>query len=680
MKNSILNSDVRFLKGVGPKKAELYSKLGIFTVGDLIMHFPRSYIDLTSAKTIAQAEIGETEAVKGYVRQKLPPAMIRRGMTIYRLVFSDFEGSDMTVTIFNSKYAFDKFIEGEEYIIHGRVTGTFFRKEMNSPFAVSLNANTGLIPVYPLTKGLTQNALKKDIAAALKFSEDELSEYLKEEYLDRYGLISYKSALWKIHFPANASEFEEAKSRLSFDEFLRLQLGMAMLRNRNRKTTSVRMKDSDLDSFYSSLPFEPTNAQKRAVSECARDMNGEYPMNRLVQGDVGSGKTAVAAAACYHCVKNGYQAALMAPTEILSNQHYKTLSSFLEPLGVKVGLLTGAMTAKQKRIIREQAQNGIIDILVGTHALVQKDTAFSKLGLVITDEQHRFGVKHRSDLLEKGENPHALVMSATPIPRTLALIIYGDLDISVLDEMPSGRQKIKTYAIPGRKRLDAYGFMKNEIRNGRQCYIVCPMIDENESELASAKAYEKELSEGAFSGIPTGLLHGKMAAAQKEKIMQAFAHGEIKLLISTTVIEVGIDVPNATVILIENAERFGLSQLHQLRGRVGRGEYQSHCILVSDNFSEINKKRLKIMTHTTDGFEIAKYDLEMRGPGDFFGRKQHGLPELKIADMTSDIEILKKSRELAEELIKADPNLTQNAALKQKVDRLFENAYTHGFN
>ena len=673
------NFDIKYLKGVGPKKSELYNKVGVYTIGDLLHYFPRTYINLNERSRISSVHLGDLVTVSGYVKRKLPPAMIRRGMTIFKFIFTD-GSEDLTVVIFNSKYAFEKIKEGNEYVLFGKIVGNEFRKEMNSPLIVDADENIGEMPVYPLTKGLTQTTVKKDIKTALGLYGEFLEEPLDDEILKKYAFPEYITSLIKIHFPENDEDINSAKRRFVFEELLTLSLGMNLLRRGNRQKTSVKIADSDLSPFYKALPFELTTAQKMAIEDCVMDMKREFPMNRLIQGDVGSGKTVVAAAACYYCAKGGYQTAVMAPTEILANQHYNTLCSFLEPFGLKIALLTGSLTPKQKKLMRADIKNGEVDVIVGTHALVQKETEFNKLGLVVTDEQHRFGVHTRSALLEKGENPHAIVMSATPIPRTLALMIYGDLDISVLNEMPKGRQKIITYVVSGKKREGAYGFILNEIANGRQAYIVCPMIEENENELASAKQYAEELANGAFRGVSVGLLHGKMNSAQKEKVMQSFLLGEIKLLVATTVIEVGIDVPNATVMYIENAERFGLSQLHQLRGRVGRGKYQSYCILVSDKMNDTTKQRLKIMAKTNDGFAISQEDLKLRGPGDFFGQRQHGLPPLRIADMSEDINILRDAQAESENILSSDKDLKKHTKLKELVDDLFSKAEQHGFN
>lgn len=680
MKNE-LDMNITYLKGVGPKRAELYQKLGITSIGDLLHTYPRDYIDYTQTIPISGVIIGEIAMIKGYVKQKLPPQVIRRGLIIYKLIIAD-DTADIIVTIFNSKYSFDNLVLGQEYILHGKVMGNTYRREMSSPQFIHSSERRKILPVYPLTEGLSQAVRHNHIKTALSTHSEYVRESLPESVRREYSLPPLKEAVVNIHFPADNEALERATKRLVFEELLVLSLGLAMLRNRNRNLTGAKMRQKDLSQFYNSLPFKLTQAQIRSIEEGIHDMCSNNPMNRLLQGDVGSGKTVVAAALCYLCHKNGYQSALMAPTEILATQHYNTLRSFLEPLGIRICLLTGSLSSKKKGQIKAEISSGEYDLVIGTHALIQQNTEFARLGFVITDEQHRFGVKHRSMLLEKGENPHALVMSATPIPRTLALIIYGDLDISVLDEMPKGRRAIETYVITGDKRQRAYGFIKDKIMRGRQAYIVCPMIDEGENELASATKYASELSKGYFKNVNVGLLHGKMSAAQKEDVMEQFQRGEIDLLVSTTVIEVGIDVPNAVIMMIENAERFGLSQLHQLRGRVGRGEHQSFCILLTDNLSGNNRQRLSAIKNTTDGFKIAEQDLKLRGPGDFFGRKQHGLPQLRIADMTQDMEVLKEAQNLAHRILEEDNTLGKkvNQPLLHHVRMLFSGAEEYGFN
>ncbi|MDF2567873.1 MAG: ATP-dependent helicase RecG, partial [Oscillospiraceae bacterium] len=518
--------------------------------------------------------------------------------------------------------------------------------------------------------------------SALELIKDDLFDPLPGEITERYGLCHIGYALQNIHFPKDKNALEIAKKRLVFEELLTLQLGLLKLRSRNRKSSSVMILDKDISAFLEALPYELTSAQKRAIDEALSDMKEQTPMNRLVQGDVGSGKTMIAAALCYACTKNGFQTALMAPTEILAEQHFHTLNKILSPLGIRICLLTGSLTPKQKTLLKSDIAEGQYDLVIGTHALVQDSTVFHSLGLVVTDEQHRFGVEQRSRLAQKGDNPHILIMSATPIPRTLALIIYGDLDVSVVDEMPIGRKPIETYCIDSRKRARAFGFIKEHIDEGRQAYIVCPLIEDTESELNAVTTYAQKLSKEDFVGYSVGLLHGRLKAQQKEQIMRDFSDNKISLLVSTTVIEVGVDVPNAVIMLIENAERFGLSQLHQLRGRVGRGEHQSYCILVSDHKGDETATRLKVMCKTSDGFKISEEDLKLRGPGDFFGERQHGLPALKIANMAENMEVLKHTQNLAKEIMSEDAELflPKNKGLYTLVSELFGQAFSGGFN
>lgn len=668
--------DVTYLKGVGPKRAELYNKLGINTVYDLLNHFPRGYLDFSSPVSIADAAANPNEcsAVRGKVVKKLPEARIRKGLSIYKAVFTD-DVNDLTIVIYNSEFAFKQLEAYSEYILYGKITGTLVRYEMTNPLIIPIASPDKIQPVYSLTEGLTQPLLRKTMHTALESFNKEIYEPLPKKIMEKYSLCSYNFALENIHFPKDSHSCETAKRRLVFDELLTLQLGMYVLKSRSQSRTGCVMKNYALDEFYKSLPFELTEGQKDAIGDCISDMCKISPMNRLVQGDVGSGKTAVAAGAAFFAYKNGFQTALMAPTEILAVQHYETLCGFLEPLGVRVALLTGSLTPKQKAELKGKISDGDYSIVVGTHALVQQTTEFKKLGLVITDEQHRFGVEQRAALAKKGQNPHKLVMSATPIPRTLALMIYGDLDISILKELPKGRQPVETYAVTGKLRERAFGFVKDRLDEGRQGYIVCPMIDESEMELQDVKSYAKKLREGAFKSYKIGLLHGKLSSAEKEQIMSDFKNHKTDLLVSTTVIEVGVDVPNSAVMVIENADRFGLSQLHQLRGRVGRGKYKSFCILITDNVSEESRKRLKILSKLHDGFKISEEDLKLRGPGDFFGKRQHGLPVMKIADMSADLETLKQAQKAAQEITTDDPllNNPENRGLRQLALMLFKN-------
>lgn len=670
-----MENEITYLKGVGPKRAECYNKLGINTVFDLLNHFPRSYLDFSHPLTIEEASKNneEAHAIKGAVVKKLPEARIKKGLSIYKAIFTD-DQTDLTIVIYNSEFSFRQLEVGKEYILYGKITGNLIRHEITNPLVLPIDFPDKIQPVYSLTEGLSQNLLRQAIHNALLAFNNEIYEPMPKKIMQKYGLCSLNYAMENIHFPKDFHSCEIAKKRLVFDELLILQIGMYILKNRTENSTGCQMQQQSLSEFYNALPFELTDCQKNAIKDCAADMCKNYPMNRLVQGDVGSGKTAVAAGAAFFAYQNGFQTAIMAPTEILATQHYQTLSEFLEPLGVKVALLTGSLTPKQKRILKEQIANGEYNVVAGTHALVQQTTEFKNLGLVITDEQHRFGVEQRQALATKGKNPHKLVMSATPIPRTLAMMIYGDLDLSILNELPKGRQPVETYAVTGKLRKRAFGFVKARLNEGRQGYIVCPMIDENEMDLQDVKSYAKKLSEEDFKDYKVGLLHGKLTAVEKDKIMTDFKSHKIDLLVSTTVIEVGVDVPNAVIIVIENADRFGLSQLHQLRGRVGRGKFHSYCILITDNVNEESRKRLKILSKISDGFKISEEDLKLRGPGDFFGNRQHGLPPLKIANMSSDYEVLKLVQKVADEIVSNDPKLSnpENRELKQLAMKLFE--------
>lgn len=668
-----LNNEITCLRGVAEKRAKLYEKLGIRTVYDLLYHFPRSYIDFSEPVPISEAILNEANVISGRITRKLPPSHIRKGMTIFKAVLTD-DVTDITITIYNSEFLFEKLREGESYILYGKVTGNFLRRDISSPLILPAGDDNRIQPVYSLTEGLTQSMYINTVKYALTVFDGMIYEPLPKWILSENNLCTLEYALKNYHFPESMHAQKEAKTRLVFDELLTLRLGMLMLRSQNIKKAGHVMADTDISVFYKSLPFELTNAQKRSVDECLSDLSKSVPMNRLVQGDVGSGKTAVAAACCYAVYKNGCQSALMAPTEILATQHFNTLTSFLEPLGVKVCLLTGSLTPKNKRLVKEGIESGEYSVVVGTHALFSQSTVFKSLSLVITDEQHRFGVEQRTTLSEKGENPHCLVMSATPIPRTLAMMIYGDLDISVLDELPAGRQTIETYAVTGKLRERAFGFIKKQLEEGRQAYIVCPAIDENENELQSVTSYVEKLKSTVLGECSIGMLHGKLLAKDKDSIMSNFKEGTIQILVSTTVVEVGVDVPNAVVILIENADRFGLSQLHQLRGRVGRGKFKSYCILVTDNKSEDTRSRLRVLSSTSDGFKISEEDLKLRGPGDFFGKRQHGLPELKIADMTQDMDILEKAKDIAQRIVSDDCNLSkpENKYLHSLIGKLYK--------
>lgn len=676
-----MTDKITALSGVAAKRAVLYNKLGIETVGDLIEHFPKSYTDYSETVKIADAPINEQAVIKGFVTKKIPAARIRQGLVLYKVIVDD--GSDtLTVVLYNNRFAYEALELDKEYRLFGRISGGFTRKEMNTPQVIAADETRLIRPKYALTEGLSPQMVITNMTEALRCVSEQVEEFIPDDIRHKYELCTEEYALRNIHFPESAHAAEISRRRLGFDELLVMQCAMGLLRDRSREVTGCPMKPVDIGEFERSLPFEMTGAQKRACGEIFKDMCGTTPMNRLVQGDVGSGKTAVAAAACWFAYKNGCQSALMAPTEILARQHYATLKNFLEPLGINVGCLTGSMTQKQKNEIKAQLKSGDINVITGTHALISESTEFDRLGLVITDEQHRFGVNQRKLFAMKGEKPHKLVMSATPIPRTLSLIIYGDLDISIINELPKGRQPVETYAVTGKLRSRALGFVKKELDAGRQGYIVCPMIDETDgnSELQAAKAYAEKIAAGELKGYTVGLLHGKMLPAEKDAVMADFKEGKIQLLVSTTVIEVGVDVPNATVIMIESSDRFGLSQLHQLRGRVGRGQYKSTCILLTDNATEETRARLKIMSSLHDGFAIAEEDLKMRGGGDFFGSRQSGLPPLKVADLYSDRQLLGDSSNAAKEILKNSPDLSEYPVLKEKAELLLDENGSEGMN
>lgn len=669
------------LKGVGDKKAALYRKLGIDTVERLTEYYPRGYVDFTEPRNIGEAEIGEVCVIRAVVSRKNYPSNYGGRVLVFRALLTD-GLSEMTAVFFNSKYTFDLLQLNKEYVFVGKITGDSFGLEISSPQFVPVGEG-GLMPKYPLTKGLSNASVSKDMKNALNIVKR--AETLPPEIISRYSLMEADEAMRKIHFPKSRDEYEQARKRLVFEELLTLKLGLSQMKNRGRTLSGAVMADVDMDKFYNSLPFTATNAQLNAVSDCIGDMKRPYPMNRLIQGDVGSGKTMVAAAAAYFAAHNGFATLVMAPTEVLARQHSDTFRGFLEPLGIRLALISGSMTAAEKKKVHKAAENGEIDVLIGTHALIQKSVNVKNLGLVIVDEQHRFGVGQRSALAEKGEAPHILAMSATPIPRTLALIMYGDLDVSVINEMPKGRIPVKTYAVDSSFRTRVYNFIKKYIAAGKQAFIVCPRVEINENDTSDKKSaieYYNKLTSNEFANIPTGLLYGKMKQADKDAVMNDLHDNKLKLLISTTVIEVGIDVPNAVVMLIENAEQFGLSQLHQLRGRVGRGKDESFCILMTDNKSEYTRARMEAMKSTTDGYKIADTDLRLRGPGNFFGREQSGLPPMRVANLADDAEILGEVERLAEELLKTDPKLERRGheGLKANVRRLFGNVGEFGWN
>ncbi len=671
--SSLYHQDIRNLKGVGERRAQLFEKLGAPTIGALLHVYPRAYEDLSHPHLIRDAPTDAPCAVRAAVLHAPKETRIRSGMTLYKTTVSDGE-SDMELTFFNNSYIKNMLKEDEEYIFYGKVGANFLKREMSSPEFFPAETCPPVRPVYRQTQGLSSRLVENTVRAALALLPDVLHDPIPSEIRLRYSLCQLRFALENIHLPKDMESLAMARRRLIFEELLVLQLGLYKMKGRCRDKSHSVLREDQSDAFFALLPFTPTNAQKRAVKEAVGDMMSGYPMNRLVQGDVGSGKTAIAAALCYNTAKNGMQAALMAPTEILAQQHFATLSDLLKDTGVEVALLTGSLSASKKKAVLAGLASGETQLVVGTHALLSEGVAFQRLGLVITDEQHRFGVAQRAALSAKGNNPHMLVMSATPIPRTLALMIYGDLDISVLDELPPGRQPVSTYAITSDKRQRAFRFLQKHIDAGKQCYIICPMIEEGQNDLASVTQYAEKLNSEWLPGYRIGILHGRMKAKEKEAVMAGFAAGSLSVLVSTTVVEVGVDVPNAVIMMIENAERYGLSQLHQLRGRVGRGKDRSTCILVSDAQNDEAVARMKIMCETNDGFKIADQDLKLRGPGNFFGQKQHGLPDLKIADMLEDTAVLKEAQTVAGELVAADSDLSrpEHRGLRAEVNRLFD--------
>ena len=671
------DTPVRYLKGVGPKTAERFEKLGILTLSDLLCHYPRRYLDFSKPYSIAEAPADTECVVKAEVFAKPGGRILPGGRRMERITAGD-DVSSLEITWFNNPYAAQKLELGQEYYFQGIVTGGMLRRQMVNP-QVRTDAQVKSSPfeaVYPQTEGLTSSAIAKCVRQLLPHAE-LLPDPLPSEMLKKYRLLSKADAVRAIHCPAAEEEAFAARRRLIYEELLVLQLGIGRMKNHGAASTGAPMKKADASPFWESLPFSPTGAQRRAVEEILTDMSGETSMNRLLQGDVGSGKTLVAAAAIWACIRAGYQAALLAPTEILASQHAENLNRLLSPFGMRVALLTGGMKAAARRTTLAAIRDDEADLIVGTHAILSEGVEFARLGLAVVDEQHRFGVRQRGLLAEKAANPHLLVMSATPIPRTLGLLMYGDLDISILDELPPGRKPVKTRCITGKKRADLYGFLDREIDSGRQVYIVCPAIeDAGGSGLNAVKSYYEGIAKTYLPDRRVGLMHGKLKPKEKAEVMDDFKSGRLDALVSTTVIEVGVDVPNATVMVIENAERYGLSALHQLRGRVGRGAAESWCFLVSDNASESVQKRLKFLCSTSDGFAVAQYDLETRGPGDFFGSRQHGLPTLQIADLMNDTRTLHAAQSEAVALLAEDPLLErpEHALLARQVEQMFDKA------
>ena len=672
-----LFDSVRYLKGVGEARAKQLAALGIETLYDLLAYFPRAYEDRSRLVPICELQADEPACFRAFVASQPQTSHIRKGLDLTRVTIAD-ETARLRVTFFNQKYVADNLKYGEEYYFYGAISGDYLGYQMTNPVFEAVDRpgvlTRRIMPIYPLTAGITNGLIARIVQQALDACLDELPELLPAQAVAAHGFCSAQTAYRTIHTPESFEALELARKRLVFEEFFVFSVGLALVRAKRETRSRPPFTKLSLDGFRRALPFTLTGAQERAIGEILTDFGSGKPMNRMLQGDVGSGKTAVAAAAAVCAVQNGVQTALMAPTEILAEQHARALSQLLAPLGVRTALLTGSMTAAQKRTVRAALAAHEVDLVVGTHALISEATEFARLGLVIADEQHRFGVAQRAALAEKGRDPHLLVMSATPIPRTLALILYGDLDISVLDELPPGRQTVDTFLVNEEMRARINAFVRKQVAEGHQCYIVCPAIEQSELEsLKSAELWAQTLQQSVFADLRVALLHGRMSGAEKDAVMRRFAAGETDILVSTTVIEVGVDVPNATLIVIENADRFGLSQLHQLRGRVGRGSAKSYCVLFSSNQNRDTLARLKALCRTNDGFAIARDDLALRGPGDFFGTRQSGLPAFKVGSLSMDLTTLRQAQEAAEKFVQRE-DVTSDPAfapLMQRIRALF---------
>ena len=672
-----LSDPISMLRGIGPAKQKLFAALNIFTLEDLICHFPRGYEDRTQLVTISQLEADRPACFRATVMNTPRTNHIRKGLDLTKVQVADHSGR-LNLTFFNAKYAVEHLEYGREYFFYGTLTGDFTGYGMTNPIFEAVDSQAVItrrvMPIYPLTAGLTNAAVLKAVQQALAVC-DPPEEVLPAALRQRYGILGAEEAYHIIHQPASMAQAKEARKRMIFEEFFVFSAGLALMRAARAEKRTAPYENTDLASFYAGLPFTLTGAQQRAIEEILADLKKGPPMNRLVQGDVGSGKTMVAAAAACCAARNGKQTALMAPTEILAEQHYASLSALFAPMGITVALLTGSMTVKEKRSVRQALEEGTVQIAVGTHALISESTVFHDLGLVITDEQHRFGVGQRSRLSAKGDAPHLLVMSATPIPRTLALLMYGDLDVSILDELPPGREAVDTFLVGESYRVRINAFIRKQVAEGHQCFVVCPAVEENDAlDVKSATVWAQTLQQTVFPDLRVALLHGQMKGAEKEAAMAAFARQEADVLVATTVIEVGVDVPNATLMVIEDADRFGLSQLHQLRGRVGRGKSKSYCILTTHNRNAETLQRLKALCKTTDGFKIAEEDLKLRGPGDFFGSRQSGLPAFHMADLDFDLELLKQAQQASVQWIEEGQDTPESAALRKRVGTLFSRA------
>lgn len=674
-----LGTNVRYIKGIGEARAAALEKLGITTLGDLIAYFPRGYEDRTQVRPIRELTAGESVCVRGMVAADLTAYRISGGRTIAKTRVVDDSGS-LDLVFFNMEHRRDALHQGDVCVFFGKVEDNLRRKQMINPLFEPEGQQqvTGrIMPIYPLTAGVTQGLMARAARQGLDACRELLPDVLPDEVRQAHKLCYVNYAYENIHFPASPEALEVARRRLVFEELFLLTCGLQLLRQRRRDVAGPACRRMSMEPFYRRLPFALTGAQRRAIADAVEDMVSGKPMNRLCQGDVGSGKTMVAAACIWFAVENGWQTALMAPTEILARQHYQGLAPLLARFSIRCALLTGSTRARERREILAGLADGSIDLCIGTHALLTEDVQYRRLGLVVTDEQHRFGVNQRAALSQKAEDPHMLVLSATPIPRTLALVIYGDLDVSVIDELPPGRQKVDTFALGESYRPRVQAFIRKLAAVGQQIFIVCPLVGEADQipdERKAVTAYAKQLQEQVFPDLRVAVLHGKMKPKEKEKVMAAFAAGESDILVSTTVVEVGVDVPNATCMVVENADRFGLSQLHQLRGRVGRGKAKSYCILLSDSQNEETRARLKVMTQTNDGFRISQEDLRLRGPGDFFGQRQHGLPAMKIANLSCDMRLLDEAQTAARQLMERDPELTDPAhrPLRRRIRQLFD--------
>ena len=672
------NTDIRYLKGIGEKRAELFNKLGVFTIGDLLRYLPRSYEDRTDVRAIRDINEGESVCVKGSLASGIRSFRARTSARVIQVKISDGTGI-LNMTWFNAPYVEKTLKSDMSFTFFGKINrrGTIFEmiNPIIEPESISGDKMGKIVPIYPCTAGLTQHNIRAAVENALKNIDGKIEDIIPQAIREKYVLMSADEAIRAVHMPTSFDSFEEARRTLAFEEFLILQMGVVSAKQYTKGKKAVPIKDVKcIAEFSKKLSFELTAAQKRVINEISSDIKKDTPMNRLVQGDVGSGKTIVAAAVMYAVAKSGYTSALMAPTEVLAKQHYKSLSKLFGRFNIKTAFLSGGQKAAERRENMELIENGTAKIIIGTHALISGKVEIPNLVLAITDEQHRFGVRQRTALSGDGD-VHTLVMTATPIPRTLSLILYGDLDISVIDELPPGRKPVLTMAVgeSGRKKVET--FVLKKLNEGRQAYFICPLVEESEAIEANAvETYLNELKNGAYKGRKIEALHGRMKPAEKEEIMQRFASGETEALVSTTVVEVGVDVPNATVMVIENAERFGLSQLHQLRGRVGRGEHQSYCILICGMLGKTIEERMRIMCDTNDGFKISEKDLELRGPGEFLGTRQHGLPSMKAGNLISDMQILRDAHNAALEIFETDPTLSnsENTKIKSRIIKSIE--------